>query len=198
MKNLFSASLFSAASTAALLASAAHAASYVTEFTGTDIGSFAVARVEVAWTTSVAVNNPVAVADLSDLSFSFYNDSDVQVYIDNAIVSGVVQPIGGVTRTLADLTFNATSGVSIQSLDNDLNQIQFGASTGETYNLYGVVGGGSPAINIAFYDEGQFQEDATFNITGQVTSSAVPEPSSAAALAGLAGIAFAAARRRRS
>jgi hypothetical protein len=60
------------------------------------------------------------------------------------------------------------------------------------------VSGGSPAINIAFYDNGQFQEDATFNVTGQNTTSAIPEPSSAAALAGLAGIGFAAMRRRRS
>ena len=192
------AKLVAVLSSGLLLPGAAHAASYVTQFTGNDIGSFQVARIEVNWTTSVALNNPVAVADLSDLSVSFYDDSNAQVYIDDAIIGGVVQPIGGVSRTFADLVFNATSGVSIQSLDNDLNQVQFGASIGSTYNLYGVVSGGSPAINIAFYNNGAFQEDATFNVTGQTTVGAVPEPSSAATLAGLAGIAFAAVRRRRS
>ena len=193
-----------AAFTAALsIAGAAYAGvpptTYTTQFTGNDIGSFQIARVEVTWSTSLALNSPVASADLSDLSFSFYDDSNAQVYIDHAIIGGVVQPIGGVVRTLADITFNATSGVGIQSLDNDLNQVQFGTSIGATYNLYGVVSGGAPAINLAFYQNGQFQEDATFNVTGQsTTGGAVPEPSSAAALAGLAGLGFAASRRRRT
>ena len=188
----------SALSAAVLLSSVAHAETYITEFTGTDIGSFQVSRIEIVWATPVAMNNPVAVADLTDLSFSFYDDSDALVYTDNAIVGSVVQAIGGVSRTLADLTFNGTSGVSIQSLDNDLNHVQFGAASGETYNLYGVVSGGSPAINLAFYEDGAFQEDATFNVTGQNTTTAVPEPSSCAALAGLFGLGLATLRRKRA
>ena len=204
---------FSALSAALLLASVAHAETYITEFsTGTsvevtidDLGNtFTVNHVEVVWSTSVAAGNPVAVADLSDLSFSLYSDSDVLVYMDNAIMGGAVQPLGGVSRTLADIVFNATSGTTgtgsngtVQSLDNDLNQVQFGSASGSTFNIYGVTSGGAPAINLAAYFNGQFKDDATFTVSGQTTG-AIPEPSSCAALAGLLGLGFAAARRKRA
>ncbi len=184
---------FATLSTALLLAGAAHAAAYVTNFTGVDTGSFPVSRIEVMWDTNVALNNPVTAADLSDLSFAFYDDSNALVYIDNTIIGGVVQPIGGVARTLADLAFDATSGVSIQGMDNDLNQVQFGAASGATYNFYG----DATIINLAAYMNGTLSEDATFAVTGQNTS-AIPEPSSYAALAGLAGLGLAAARRKRA
>lgn len=200
-----------------LLTAAAQAATYTTVFGGDDVEvtvnndpvvTWTVAYIEVVWATSVAEGNPVGTADLSDLSFSLYNDSDAVLYTDNAIVGGVVQPLGGVSRTLADITFNAISGTrvasdpgnngKIQSLDNDLNQVQFGSASGSTFNIYGVTGGGAPALNLASYFDGGFIDDATFNVTGQnTTGGAIPEPSSAAALTGLACLGLVITTRRK-
>ena len=196
-----SARFFGALSVSLLLAGAAQAATYTTQFDGTNdpLNAFQVGRIELVWTTTVPVGNPVGVADLSDLTFSFYDNSNILVYTDNTIVGGIVQPIGGIARPIDDIVFSATSGVSIQALDNDLDQKQFNVSaSGTTYNMYSSIGGSGPVINLARYLNGAFTSDATFNITGQTTAGAIPEPSSYAALAGLVGLGFVAARRKRS
>ncbi len=188
--------LFVALATPLLIVGSAQAATYTTQITGIDNATlFNINYIEIVWSTTVAESAPVGVADLSDLSFSFYNDSNALVYTDVAISGGTVQAIGGVARTLSDLSFNAVSGISIADFDNDFNQVQLGAASGTTYNLYGDT---SDVINVADYLDGDLVEDATFTVTGQSTSvAAVPEPSAYAALAGLLGLGFSVTRRKR-
>jgi hypothetical protein len=189
--------VFAAVSVTALFTGTAQAGAapttYTTQITGNFNGSFELSRIEVVWSTSVAFGNLLDETGLTDLTISLYDNSNTLFYTDAAIIGGVRQPIGGVSRDLGDVEFSGVSGVSIASFDNDLNQVQLGAATGTTYNLYGSA---TLSINVASYLNGGLLGDDTFIVTSQSTS-AVPEPSSYAALAGLAGLGFAVARRRR-
>ena len=178
-----------------VLAGVAQAVTYTTQINGSSTGSFEIGRLEVTWSTSQPFGSAVNHTDLTDLTLSFYDDGDVLVYSDIVISGGTVQPIGGVSRTFTDVVFTATSGVALLTIDNDLNQIQFGSAGGTTYNIYGSLTAGNSA-NFAYYEDGGFQEDATFNITDQSTS-AIPEPSAFAATAGLLGLGATLTGRRR-
>lgn len=149
------------------------------------------------WTTSIAANEAVTVSDLSDLSILVYDESDALVFTDHAIVGGVAQPIGGITRQLGDLGFDAISGVSISSFDNATNPSLLNGSTGTTFNIYGPFAPFSDLIVFSRYESGVFTgPDTDFTVTSQVTTSPIPEPSAFAALAGLGALGLAAARRR--
>ena len=170
------------------------AATYLTTFFGTDDNTISISRIEILWTTGVASGNAVTVSDLSDLSISFYDESNALVFTDHAISGGVEQPISGINRQAGDIEFNATSGTSISDFDNATAADLLDGSSGTTYNIYGPL---ANVVNFGRYQAGTFADNTEFTVTSQNTS-AVPEPSSYAALAGLAGLGLAAARRRRA
>ena len=180
---------------ALLLAGAAQAATYTTLFTGTsDATLFDLDHIEVTWSTTETFGNAINETHLSDLTISLYDSGNTLFYSATVIAGGVVQSIGGVSRSISDVSFTATTGVSINnSFDNDLNQLQLSSASGTTFNIYGNAGS---LFNVAFYEDGVAQEDANFNITGQSTS-AIPEPSAFAATAGLLGLGTVLTGRRR-
>lgn len=180
-------------SIALLALGAAQAATYSTQITGTDNATeFELNYLEVVWSTSATFGSAVDETALSDLSISIYDNSNALVYNDVVISGGIVQSIGGLSRNLSDISFSATSGSAVLNFDNDLNQIQLGSASGTTFNIYGDT---SVSLNLAYYLEGILQEDATLlNLTQNTT--AVPEPSGCAALAGLICAGFAFTRRR--
>lgn len=176
-----------------LLSTTALADSYFTEFLGTSEGDFSVNRIEISWSTSVASGDTVAASDLSDLSFSAYDDEDALIFTDNVIVSNATQSIGGVARELEGIVFDAVSGASVGDFDNDMPVVQENAS-GTTYNIYR-----SPdqSIVIDSYIDGVLVVTATFTALSQTTS-AIPEPSACAGIAGMFGLGLAYLRRRRA
>ena len=179
-------------------AGAAQAATYTTQITGTSSGvNFSVSRIEIVWSTSVSEGNAVTVNDLTDWTISGF-DGATLIYSDVVISSGTVQPLSGINRTLADIAFDAVSGVSVGGFDNDFLQNQLNSATGGvTANFYSSGSGSGGVVNVAKYDgNGDLIEDVTFSVTGQSTTSAIPEPSTSAALAALAALGLVAARRR--
>jgi hypothetical protein len=93
----------------------------------------------IDWTTP-KMSGEVLAADLSDLTFRLLNGGST-LYTDVAIVGGAVQPIGGVARNLSDIEFLFDLNSLPNGLffwDNDVNTVQDGAATGETYNVYGL------------------------------------------------------------
>jgi hypothetical protein len=171
-----------------------HAATYTTHITGTSTATqFELNYIEVVWTTDVNVGDAVTVSDLSGLSFSYYDNSDALAYTDTTIIDGVVQLIGGVARSVE---FNAVSGVSISSFDNDFSQNQLEAAVGMTANLYWFSEG--TTLNVAAYDDGVLIEDASLTDLNQITTTAIPEPSASALIAGMCSLALIAPRRRHS
>ena len=102
-----------------------------------------------------------------------------------------------------DFTFAArsTAGATVEWLFNGSVFATTTVTAGSSFNTYGIDFTGDAA---AFYGNGVIQGRLTSGAVsfdnGQIggTVSAVPEPSSFAALAGLAGLGFAASRRRRA
>ncbi len=178
-----------------VLATASQAAMFVTQITGNLSGSVSpdFNRIQIDWATPVSTGLFMDQSGLSDLTISFFNDSTL-VYTDAAIIGGVAQPIGGVSRALFDFNFTGISGILIGDLDNDLNQEQLGAATGVTYNIYGLA---TSSLNIALYQNGTLQYDETFTVLTQNTT-AVPEPGEYAALAAAACVGVVIYRKRRA
>lgn len=179
-----------------------HAATYLTTFFGSDDNTISISRIELLWTTEIVSGNAVTVADLSDLRISFFDESDALVFTDHAIIGGGEQSISGISRQAGDIEFNATSGVSDESVagfDNATAANLLNGSSGTTYNIYGPLPGENDAlvINLARYQAGSFADNTVFTVAGQNTVAVIPEPSACAALAGLLGLGFAATRRRR-
>ncbi len=182
-----------AALTAALLlTTAAFADTYFTEFLGSAAGDFAVNRIEITWSTAVAFNDNVTNGDLSDLRISAYGDNGVLIFTDDVIAGSAVQFIGGVARDFDDIAFNAVSGVSVVSFDNDVHANQQGA-TGSTYNIYPWVYG---TVRLDYFINGTLVSNSTFTLASQNTS-AIPEPSTYAGITGLLGLGLAVGLRKR-
>jgi len=184
---------FSLAASAFLFAASAEAATYVTQISGTGSGETIISRIEITWSTNVAVGGDVRPGDLTDLVFSIYDNGNTLIFTDHAINDGVVQTVGGVPRTLSDIDFIAVSGVYISDFDNDINTVEDreaegGGATGITFNMYcpGVHYPGTEAIIFRYVDGVRMEPSNLNDLT--VTTTVIPEPSACMAFAGMFGL----------
>jgi hypothetical protein len=128
------------------------------------------------WSTNLTTGT-VTASDLTNWSYELLNGGS-SVYTETVISGGVVQPIGGVSRTLADLNFNFNLGtLTLGLFDNDLNAVQVGAATGTTYNIF------TPLPNLfdfKRYENGTQTDQSLLNEYTQSTievTASTPEPS---------------------
>jgi hypothetical protein len=93
----------------------------------------------IDWSTP-KMSGEITAPDLTDLTFRLLNGGTTR-YTDAAIVGGVAQPIGSVARNVSDIEFAFDLNSLPNGLffwDNDVNVLQDGAASGETYNVYGL------------------------------------------------------------
>ena len=115
--------------------SSALAADFRSTYTFPGEGTPTVNTVIMDFSTDVT-SGTIDASDLTDWSIELLNGT-TSVYLDNVIVGGTVQPIGGVGRVLSEIRF----GFNLDTLqytgantDNDVPVRQTGA-TGVTYNI---------------------------------------------------------------
>lgn len=149
-----------------------------------------VTQVLVSWSTNSL--HLVEADDLVDWSISFLSGGNL-FYTDQVIVGGVVQPLGGVERTLADVLFNfdlltMTPG----NFDNMLPGASLSGAVGPAYNVYSYPDGPfePPYSTFGIWANG---DESTRQLLGFSSVVTVPAPA-ALAIAALAGLA---PRRRR-
>lgn len=155
-----------------------------------------ITQVVANWSTSRTAGT-VQEGDLADWSISLINGADgTAFYVDTAIVSGGVQSIGGVGRTLSDLMFRFDlDTMTAGEFDNMLTGSALAAATGPAFNIYSYLNGFPPPYSpLGMWSNGN---ESTRQLPGylSVTTVAVPAPG-AVALIGLAGIAGRGRRRR--
>ncbi|ACK64436.1 protein of unknown function DUF1555 [Rippkaea orientalis PCC 8801] len=154
------------------------AADFKTTFT-LDVpgGNPLVDTVVINWSTDLT-SGIVSESDLTNWSYELLGLGS-SVYSETVIVGGVVQPIGGVARTVSDLLFefDLDTLTSIQ-FDNDVNVLQELSASGLTYNTYLNLTFGDGISVDQFFDGAIIEvsvDDSTFS---QVTTvSSIPEPS---------------------
>jgi MYXO-CTERM domain-containing protein len=164
-----------------------------TPYTGTGAQ---ITQVVADWSTS-RTSGAVQEGDLADWRISLINGADsTAYYVDSAIVSGGVQSIGGVGRTLSDLMFRFNlDTMSAGEFDNMLTGSALTAATGQAFNIYSYLNGFPPPYSpLGMWSNGN---ESTRQLPGylSVTTVAVPAPG-AVALLGLAGLAGRGRRRR--
>ena len=122
-------------------------------------------HLRIDWETSV-VSGPVDESDLSYLKFSTYGLSGGVQGEDEAIVGGVVQPLGNTARALSDLAFSFVlglppeqRGLALKRFDNNLGDVAL-AYTAPPYpadhqftmlDVSGELAGGLVLVDIAFF-----------------------------------------------
>lgn len=178
----------------AALASTASAASYQTVVNFTPGGAFGTStdtadgnQLVLDWETSLTAGF-VDLTDLTDLTFSLFGTGGL-IFADMAIISGVFQPIGGVSRDETDMSFNfdldiAPTGAAAGLFEavNDGTLIQEGSATGLTYALgFQLIPSGSVLQGARF-------NDGVLDLANSVVviPSEIPVPP--AALAALTGL----------
>ncbi len=167
----------------------ANAASFNTVLTfDTPTGTPTVDSAVIMWSTSLE-SGIVFETDLDDWMYELRN-GDTVVYSETVISGGVVQPIGGVGRTIDDLfwlfdldAFAIDNTTGYLGSDNDGAIVQFLAATGITYNTFGVF----PELVIDRFEDGLTVNSAFGTVTQLTTPKAVPEPSTVVGL-GLLGL----------
>jgi PEP-CTERM motif len=127
------------------------------------------------WSTNLTTGT-VTESDLTNWSYELLNGAS-SVYTETVIAGGVVQPIGGVSRTVGDLNFSFDLGTLTFGLfDNDLNTVQVGAATGVTYNIFTPI----PAFfDFRRYENGVLTNESLGNDYTQSTievTASTPEP----------------------
>lgn len=158
------------AASALLNAQSALAVVYNTTFSGLSGLPNNIDEAVFDWQTNVN-SGTVTPSDLTDWSIDL-NSGGSTIYTDNVIVSGSVQPIGGVSRSLSGLFFEYDFGSStLTGWDNDEPIVQDGAATGTTYNVFGI-----SSIIVSEYNDGTFlsESNSTFSQSTTVASAAVP------------------------
>jgi hypothetical protein len=87
------------------------------------------------WET-IATGPTIDSADLSNLKLTLY-DGATNFFTDDMIVGGVVQAIGGASRTISDIVWDFDlSTFLVSAFDNDNGEQQDGGASGITYNFY--------------------------------------------------------------
>ena len=163
------------------------------------IGTHPVDTIIFNWSTNLT-SGSVSESNLTHWSYELLNGGS-SVYTETIILGGVVQPIGGVTRTLGDLLFSFDLDTPILfgyiGFNNDLNALQDGAATGVTYNIYGNI-----FLNINRYEDGNLTIGggaSGFSRTTEVVapSATTPEPSSILGLVAVGSLAAFSLKRKR-
>lgn len=148
-----------------------------------------ITEVVVDWSTGKTAGT-VQEGDLTEWSIGLINGADgTNYFVDAAIVSGAVQSIGGVGRTLADLLFRFDlDTMSAGEFDNMLSGSALAGATGPAFNVYSYLNGFPPPYSpLGLWSNGN---ESTRQLPGflSVTTVAVPAPG-VLALVGLAGLA---------
>ncbi|MGK7881905.1 MAG: PEP-CTERM sorting domain-containing protein [Crocosphaera sp.] len=117
--------------------SSALAADFRSTYTFADTTTPTVNTVILNFSTDVT-SGVIDESDLTAWSIELLNGT-TSVYLDNVIVGGVVQPIGGVSRALSEINFdfNLDTLQYTGLFDNDVSLVQNGAATGVTYDVLG-------------------------------------------------------------
>lgn len=141
------------------------------------------------WSTGLE-SGTVEREDLDNWMYKLSKGGTV-VYSETIVRGGVVQPIGGVSRSFNDINwqfdldaFAANKSTGLLFFDNDLNVIQEDAASGLTYNISG--NSLSLLIDIEPFIDGNFQDSYVVNNFSQMTRR-VPEPNNVLAL-GILGL----------
>lgn len=153
------------------------AANFQTTLTlGSPGGTPLVDTVVINWSTDLT-SGTVSESDLTNWSYELLGGGS-SVYSETVIAAGVVQPIGGVSRTLSDLLFDFDlDTLTLNEFDNDIDILQIGAATGLTYNTYLNLLFG-PGISADQFSDGVLIETSVLDSPfSQVTVSSIPEPS---------------------
>lgn len=99
-------------------------------------------RIVVDWSTALTTGR-VEGQDVVNATFRLFGEG-VLLFEDEALIGGVLQPIGGVTRVTLDSDFwefdlddwllDPSDGLI--TYDNDIDVVQENGGVGETYNIY--------------------------------------------------------------
>ena len=163
------------------------AATFQTTFTlNSPGGTPFVDTIVFEWSTDLT-SGSVIESDLTNWSYELFG-SGSSVYSETVVLNSVVQPIGGVSRSIGDILFDFDlDTLTLRNFDNDVSGSQDGAVSGVTYNISGV---DSPTTTIITrFVDGSLDEPGTIassfsQETVEVGAESVPEPGSVMALLG--------------
>ena len=140
----------------------------------------------MSWETDITSGN-VTKSDLTNWSYELFGMGS-SVYSETVVLDGVVQPIGGVSRSIGDILLDFDlDTLTLRNFDNDVSGSQDGGVSGVTYNISGV---DSPTTSIITrFVDGSLDEPGTIassfsQETVEVGAESVPEPGSVMALLG--------------
>jgi hypothetical protein len=140
--------------------------------------------IAINWSTD-RQSGTVLTEDLTNWSYELLGNS-VSVYSESVIISGVVQSIGGVPRTLSDIFFRFD--LDSLTLLSFTNAGLIGAQ-GITYDIQGGVSGNFAPYFVERYEDGNFVNGGgTFGNRFSQSTVAIPEPT---VLVGLLGVSVA-------
>ena len=142
-----------------------------------------VTHVVVNWSTNLTTG-VVRETDLTDWSIRL-DGGGSNVYTDNVIVTGTVQSIGGVSRSVTGIMFQFNLGTNTAGeFDNMLTGSALSAATSTAYNIYSYLNGFPPPYSpLGLWSNGN---EATRQLPGYSSVVTVPGPGACALLA-LAG-----------
>jgi energy-converting hydrogenase Eha subunit A len=150
-------------------------------------------RASFQWSTPLTTG-PVLTANVTNLAMRLYQGSTL-LYTDVAIAGGVIQPLGGITRTNSDIYFNYNLNTMTLHEFGNLQSTNPAGATGTQYYLSDNVSFPADSmVGIQAITNGVRQTLTIYTLASQ-TSSTVPEPATNA-IVGISLAALAWSRRR--